>query len=109
MLGQTAGTVNITGSGYLISTTITDASSSTVTIPTGTRIFHIHLISSSTASVINIANGQGGTNYIKETGTISTGADFSYGIYGQSFPLGAYITVDGNIVSASIVCKADQF
>lgn len=109
MLGQTAGTINITSTGYLISTTITDANSTTVNLPTGTRIFHIHLISSSTASVINIANGQNGTNYIKETGTISTGADFDFGIYGQSFPLGAYVTVDGNIVSASIVCKSDQF
>ena len=109
MLGQTAGTVNITGSGFLISTTITDAGSTTVNIPVGTRIFHIHLISSGTASVLNIANGQGGTNYIKFTGTVSTGADVDFGIYGQSFPNGAYVTVDANIVSASIVCKADQF
>lgn len=109
MLGESIGTVLVTTSGYLTSTTITDASSTTVNLPTGTRVFHIHLISSSTASVITIQNGQSGTTWISETGVISKGADFDFGMYGIAFPLGAYVTVDGNIVSAAIVCKADQF
>jgi hypothetical protein len=109
MLGVGVGTVNITGSGYLTTSSVTDAAGSTVYLPTGTRIFHIHLISGGSASVLTIQNGQGGTTYIKVTGTANTGADFDFGIYGQSFPLGAYATVDGNIVSAAIVCKADQF
>ena len=109
MLGQTAGTVNITSNGYITSSTVTDAGGSQVYLPTGTRIFHIHLISSSSASVLTIQNGQGGTTYLNLKGTASQGADFDFGIYGQSFPAGAYATVDGNIVSAAIACKADQF
>lgn len=109
MYGAPVGTVNITTSGYLTTTTITDASSTTVSIPTGTRIFHIHLISSSTASVLTIQNGQGGTTFVNETGVISKGADFDFGFHGISFPLGAYVTVDGNIVTAAITCRADQF
>jgi hypothetical protein len=109
MYGAPVGTVSITTSQYLISTTVTDASSSTVTIPTGTRIFNIHLISGATASVLNIANGQGGTNYLKLTcPVVSTGNTFDFGINGIFFPLGAYATVDGNIVTAQIQCRADQ-
>ena len=109
MLGETVGTVSITATGYIISTTITDAGSTTVAIPKGTRIFHIHLISSSTASNLQIANGSGGTTQINITGTISKGIDFDFGVWGISFPNGAYATVDANIVTAQITCKADQF
>ena len=105
MLGVGVGTVNVTANGYLTTST----SSPSTYLPTGTRVFHIHLISTGTASVLTIQNGQGGTTFIKVTGTVSTGVDFDFGIYGQSFPAGAYVTVDGNIVSAAIVCKADQF
>ena len=110
MYGESVGTVSISASGYLISSTTTDAANVAVNNPKSTRIYHIHLISGGTASVLNIANGQGGTNYIKVTcPTVSSGNDFDFGVNGISFPLGAYATVDGNIVTAQITCKADQF
>lgn len=108
MYGETGGVINITASGYLITRTINLVPNAKTEYPE-TRIFHIHLISGSTASVIQIANGQGGTNYITETGSFSTGADFDYGPIGITFPKGAYVTVDGNIVSAAITCKAEKF
>lgn len=108
MWGETGGTISITASGYLITRTLAMQPSSITQHPE-TRIFHIHLVSGATASVINIANGQGGTTLITETGSFSTGADFDYGPIGITFPLGAYVTVDGNIVSASITCKAEKF
>ena len=108
MLGETGGVIDVTASGYLISRTINLIPNAITQYPE-TRVFHIHLVSSSTASVITISNGQGGTIFIKETGSFSTGADFDYGLIGVTFPLGAYVTVDGNIVSAAITCKADKF
>lgn len=109
MYGAPVGTVSITASGYILSTTITDAGSTTVNTPQGTRIFNIHLISGGTASVLNIANGQGGTNWLKLTcPVVSTGNTFDFGINGVFFPLGAYATVDGNIVTAQIQCRQDQ-
>ena len=108
MLGETVGSINITASGYLITRVNTHAGV-TVTEYPETVITHLHLISSSTASVITISNGQGGIVYIKETGpTVSTGADFDYGVFGINFPLGAYVTVDANIVSATFTCKANK-
>lgn len=107
MYGETGGVIDITASGYLITRTINLLPTSIVENPS-TRIFHIHLISGSTASVITISNGQNGTVFIKETGSFSTGADFDYGPFGVTFPMGAYVTVDGNIVSAAITCKADK-
>lgn len=93
---------------YLLSTTITDAGSTTVNIPKGTIVFHIHLISSSTLSVITIANGQGGLQRINVSGTASKGIDFDFGTNGISFPLGAYVTYDNNATGGVITCMAAQ-
>ena len=110
MYGESVGTVSISATGYLITSTTTDAAGTTVNNPKSTRIYHIHLISGGTATVLNIANGQGGTNYLKLTcPAVSTGNDFDFGVNGITFPLGAYVTVDGNIVTAQITCKADQY
>ena len=106
MLGETVGTISVSGSGYLI-TRVNNINGITVTEYPETVITHIHLISG-TASVLNIANGQGGTNYIKFTGTANTGSDVDFGIFGITFPKGAYVTVDGNIVTAQITCKANK-
>lgn len=106
MYGMPVGTVYVTTSGYLTTTTI-NPSNKTVNSPD--IIFNIHLISSSTASVLTISNGQTGNVMIKVTGIISTGATFDFGINGMTFPLGAYVTVDGNIVSASIATRRSQF
>ena len=109
MYGETVGTVSISASGYIISSTTTDAAGVAVNNPKGTRIFHIHLISGGTATVLNISNGLGGTNYIKATAAVvSSGNDFDFGALGMFFPNGAYATVDGNIVTAQIICKQDQ-
>lgn len=106
MYGEPCGTVSITASGYLITTTI-NTINKVVTAPD--RILHIHLISGATASVLKISDGQTGAIKIQETGSLSTGADFDYGPHGITFPNGAYATVDGNIVSANITCRREQF
>lgn len=107
MLGQTVGSINVSQSGYLVTRTNVTTG---ISANERTRIFHIHLISTSGgASVLTIANGQGGTTQIKATGTTSTGVDFDFGVWGITFPSGAYVTVDGNIANATIVCKGDEF
>jgi hypothetical protein len=95
-------------SAYLYSSTITDAGSTGVVIPKGTIVFHIHVISSATPSVISIANGAGGLQRINITGTASKGADFDFGTSGISFPLGAYVTYDSNATGGAITCMAAQ-
>lgn len=105
MYGSPVGSVNISTSGYLVNRTNVTTG---IVVNTPTRIFNMHLISTSTASVITISNGQNGTVYIKETGSISTGKTFDYGINGHSFPAGAYVTVDGNIVTATFACRGDN-
>lgn len=108
MLGETIGTISITQSGYLITRTL-NVVNNTITEFPDVVIFHIHLISTSTASHLTIQNGQGGTTYLDLTGTISKGIDFDFGMWGVTFPKGAYATVDGNIVTAQITCKASKF
>lgn len=105
MFGAPVGTVNITANGYLVQRT---NATTGVVVNTTCRVFNIHLVSSSTASVLTISNGQSGSVYLKLTGTISTGATFDFGVHGVLFPSGAYATVDGNIVSATIVCRGDS-
>ena len=109
MYGAPTGTVVVTANGYLTTTSVTDAGSTTVLLPTGTRVFNIHLVSTSTPSVLKISNGQTGTVAINVTGTASIGSTFDFGFHGHSFPNGAYVTVDANIVTAAISCRADQF
>jgi hypothetical protein len=109
MYGAPVGTVSVSASGYIISSTTTDANGDTVLTPKGTRIFHIHLISGGTATVLNIANGAGGTNYIQaKAAVVSAGNNFDFGVHGMYFPNGAYATVDGNIVTAQVTCRAEQ-
>lgn len=107
MLGETVGTLDVTTASttaYLITGKTIDGLSGQ---PLPTRIFHIHLVSSSTASNLQIANGSGGTVRINITGTISKGIDFDFGMWGITFPKGASIVTDANIVEAAITCKAD--
>lgn len=106
MYGDPVGTIYITQSGYLTTTSITNINK---TVTESHRVFNIHLISSSTASVLTISNGQTGNVMIKITGTINIGVTFDFGINGMTFPAGAYVTVDNNIVSASIACRREQF
>lgn len=112
MLGETIGSINfstVSTSAYLI-TRVNNINGTTVTQYPETTITHIHLISTSGGgSNLQIANGLGGTVYINITGTTSKGIDFDFGAYGITFPLGAYLTTDGNISNAAITCKASKF
>lgn len=110
MLGETVGSISVSATGYLITRVENPASGAITKTNLHTTIFHIHLISNgSGASVITISNGLGGTVKINETGVTSKGADFDFGVYGITFPVGAYVTVDGNIANAEITCKASLF
>ena len=111
MLGETVGSSNISASGYLITRTRAQLNGGVTTTTTEypeTVITHIHLISSSTASNLTVSNGSGGTVWINITGVVSKGTDFDFGMWGISFPLGAYVTVDGNIVTATFTYKANK-
>lgn len=107
MYGAPVGTINVTSTGQLL--TYNNNTDGNIGVDYKCRIFNIHLISSSTASVLTISNGISGSVFIKVTGTISTGVTFDFGINGVVFSSGAYITVDANIVSATIACRADAF
>lgn len=106
MYGSPAGSVYIAASGYIVQRTNVTTN---VGVNTPTRIFNIHLISGGTASVLTISNGQTGNVMLKVTGAINTGSTFDFGVNGVTFPAGAYVTVDVNIVSATINCRGDSF
>lgn len=72
------------------------------------RVFNMNVISGGTATVISLSNGgSGGTIWIKETGTVSTGKTFDYGVNGHLFTNGCYLTVDGNTTSVLISCRKE--
>ncbi len=103
MYGAPVGTINIlSGSNYLISSTMNG-----VTTNPATRIFHISLVSGTTASNIQVLNGLGGNVYINETGTAVKGAELDFGFHGKTFPLGAYVVTDANFISGTVDCRAD--
>lgn len=111
MYGAPVGSLLVTANGQLV--TRTNTTTNVVVIPP-VRIFNIHLISGGTASVLTLSNnsdinGVGGTVWVKVTGAINTGSTFDFGINGIAFPKGAFITVDVNIVSATISFRADSF
>lgn len=68
------------------------------------RVYSINIISGGTAAVVSLRNGStvGGTIYITETGTISTGKTFDYGAYGFLFPSGCFVDVDANTTSVLV-------
>ena len=115
MFGETGGTVLVSGtstSGYLIKRV---NQTTGVTENDSTRVFHVTLISGTgTASTLQIYNGSAATiPTIIVTGTSGSSianrsVDSDYGVFGQSFPLGAYYVTDSNLSQAAIVCKADK-
>jgi hypothetical protein len=70
----------------------------------------MHIISGGggAAIVSLINNGASGTTYIKETGTVSTGKTFDYGVHGLLFPLGCYIDLDTNTTSVLLSCRKES-
>ena len=110
MFGETVGTILVSGTSvtqYL--TTHTNSTTGVITYEP-TRIFHIHLVSSTSISTLKIQNGTTGLPWLVLTnGTGNKGTDFDFGVFGVGFPSGAYVTGDSNLASAAIVCKADKF
>lgn len=69
------------------------------------RIFAIHILSGGGgAAVVSLKTGSvvGGTAWITETGTTSTGKTFSYGTQGVFFPNGCFCDVDTNTTSVTV-------
>lgn len=68
------------------------------------RVFMIHIISGGTAAIVSLRNGtaSGATAYVTQTGTISTGATFTYGLQGMLFPAGCFCDVDVNTTSVAV-------
>ena len=118
MFGETVGTVLVSGtstSGYLIQTVlnlVNGTTTNTISTNPSTRVMHITLTSGSgTNSLLQLANGKGGTimQLVQGTSGSSRTIDVDYGVYGHTFPNGCYWTTDANLVEAAIVCKADEF
>lgn len=69
------------------------------TAGTAVRVYTIHVISTGGgASVVSLRNGStaGGTIWVTETGTISTGKSVNYGTQGILFPAGCFVSTDAN-------------
>lgn len=69
------------------------------------RIFSIHIISGAGGgAVVSLRSGPvvGGTIWITETGTASTGKTFNYGTQGVLFPSGCFVDVDTNTTSVTV-------
>ena len=75
-----------------------------VTAGTPTRVFAIHIISGATAGVVNLRNGTLVTDpiQVQHTGTIDTGATFTFGEFGFLFPDGLFYDEDANVTSTTI-------
>jgi len=90
---QNAGTQIITADG------VVNASSVAV------RVFAVHIISGAGGgAVVSLRSGAvvGGTIWVTETGTASTGKTFSYGTQGILFPNGCFVDVDTNTTSVAV-------
>lgn len=68
------------------------------------RVFTIHIVSGGTAAIVSLKNGTaaGSTNYVTETGTISTGRTIPFGVAGFVFPAGCFVDVDVNTTSVLV-------
>lgn len=74
-----------------------------------TRVKCIHILSGAGGgAVVSLKNnGSGGTVFVTETGTASTGKTFYYSEDGILFPQGCFVDVDTNTTSVAVVCKLD--
>lgn len=97
MYGSPVGTKLVTADGELF------AAGDTI------RVFNMHILSSGGgAAVVTLKNGgSGGTAWVTETGTTSTGKTFDYGVNGILFTNGCYVDVDANTTSVLISCRKD--
>lgn len=82
-----------------------DGEATAAGVPTRVKCIHI-LSGGGGAAVVSLKNnGSGGTIYITETGTVSTGKTFYYSEDGILFPNGCYVDVDANTTSVAVVCR----
>lgn len=110
MFGETVGTVLLVSGtvGRYVISSVNQTTGVTITPPV--RIFHITLSSgtASAGSTLKIYNGQGGNLEIVVSGTNIGTTDVDYGVFGHTFPNGAFaVPADTNSVSTAIICKAD--
>lgn len=92
---QNAGTNSITGNN----------AASIGTGGTAVRVFNMHVISGGGGgSIVSLRNGStsGGTIWVTETGTTSTGKSFNYGTQGILFPSGCFVSTDTNSAQVTI-------
>lgn len=69
------------------------------------RVFGIHIISTGGGgAIVSLRNGStvGGTIWVTQTGTVSTGATFNFGDKGILFPSGCFVDVDANTTSVLV-------
>lgn len=72
---------------------------------TAVRVFAIHILSGGGgAAVVSLRSGSvvGGTIWVTETGTVSTGKTFTYNTPGIWFPSGCFVDVDANTTSVAV-------
>lgn len=69
------------------------------------RVFNMHVLSGGGGAAIpalRAGTAVGGAIQIQETGTVSTGKTFDYGMHGHYFPTGCFVDVDTNTTSVLI-------
>lgn len=73
------------------------------------RVFCVNFVSDGTAGSFILRNGtsSGGTAFITENGTVSSGKTISYGQTGILFPAGCFCSVDSH-VTAGVVSFAQE-
>lgn len=87
------------------STTVVTADGVVASAGQAVRVFAIHIISGAGGgAVVSLRSGStvGGTVWITETGTASTGKTFPYGTQGVLFPSGCFVDVDTNTTSVTV-------
>lgn len=102
MYGAPVGSVLVGSSDAALITTLAQGE--------GVRVFNMHILSGGGGgAIVSLRNGQtvGGTIWITETGTTSTGKTFDYGINGHFFPAGVFVDVDTNTTSVLIACRKE--
>lgn len=69
------------------------------------RIYNIHILSGGGGGAVvalRAGTAVGGAIQIQETGTVSTGKTFDYGMHGHYFTTGCFVDVDANTTSVLI-------
>ena len=75
-----------------------------------TRVFCVNYTSDGTAGVLILRNGtsSGGTAYVTENGTVSSGKTIIYGTAGVLFPAGCYASLDAHCTGGVITYSQEM-